>query len=172
MHENFRPTLKIVRKNLRSRAYKTQLVQELKSNDRRLRRTFAHLKLAIVSVFLFPKINQLNIVDIWFQQGRATGHTARLTIDLLQNQFGDKFVSRWSWSLASSFMLFNAPWLFWGYVKSLIYADKSTILEALEFNIQITIDAIRPDLLEKVIKNWTNQVYQRTQKSYSKNKCH
>lgn len=37
----------------------------------------------------------------------------------------------------------------WDYVKSVVYADKAATLKALEGNIQATIDAILPDLLEK-----------------------
>lgn len=37
---------------------------------------------AMLSPFLFPKINQLNFADIWFQQDDGTYYTARSTIDL------------------------------------------------------------------------------------------
>lgn len=78
----------------------------------------------------------------------------------MQNQFGDNFLSRSgpvNWPPRSC-DLTPLDYFLWGYVKSLVYADKPATLEALEANIQATIDAIRPDLLEKVVKNWTNRM--------------
>ncbi|GFW86666.1 uncharacterized protein TNCV_4334501 [Trichonephila clavipes] len=43
----------------------------------------------------------------------------------------------------------------WGYVKSLVYADKPQTLDHLEDNIRRVIADIRPQMLEKVIENWT-----------------
>ncbi|GFV30768.1 hypothetical protein TNCV_3666591 [Trichonephila clavipes] len=41
----------------------------------------------------------------------------------------------------------------WGYVKSLVYADKPQTLDHLEDNIRRVIADIRPQMLEKVIEN-------------------
>ncbi|GFT27101.1 hypothetical protein TNCV_4676161 [Trichonephila clavipes] len=41
----------------------------------------------------------------------------------------------------------------WGYVKSLVYADKPQMLDHLEDNIRRVIADIRPQMLEKVIEN-------------------
>ncbi|GFT48262.1 putative transposable element [Trichonephila clavipes] len=46
----------------------------------------------------------------------------------------------------------------WGYVKSLVYADKSQTLDHLEDNIRRVIADIRPQMLEKVIENWTSRL--------------
>ncbi|GFU40766.1 hypothetical protein TNCV_4793711 [Trichonephila clavipes] len=46
----------------------------------------------------------------------------------------------------------------WGYVKSLVYADKPQTLDHLEDNIRRVIADIRPQMLEKVIENWTSRV--------------
>ncbi|GFV92539.1 hypothetical protein TNCV_1744441 [Trichonephila clavipes] len=45
----------------------------------------------------------------------------------------------------------------WGYVKSLVYADKPQTLDHLEDNIRRVIADIRPQMLEKVIENWTSK---------------
>ena len=95
----------------------------------------------MLTEFLFPKMNQLNINDIRFQLDCATYYTARLTIDLLQNQFGDNFISRSGpvhWTPRSC-DLTPLDYFLWGYVKTLAYADKPATLEALEANIQATI---------------------------------
>ncbi|GFW44708.1 protein kinase domain-containing protein [Trichonephila clavipes] len=46
----------------------------------------------------------------------------------------------------------------WGYVKSLVYADKTQTLDHLEDNIRRVIADIRPQMLEKVIENWTSRL--------------
>ncbi|GFU88270.1 hypothetical protein TNCV_846631 [Trichonephila clavipes] len=51
----------------------------------------------------------------------------------------------------------NANFL-WGYVKSLVYADKPQTLDHLEDNIRRVIADIRPQMLEKVIENWTSRL--------------
>ena len=40
----------------------------------------------------------------------------------------------------------------------MVYADKSTTLEALEVNIKRAINEIRPGISEKVVKNGTDQM--------------
>ncbi|GFU35330.1 uncharacterized protein TNCV_2143721 [Trichonephila clavipes] len=45
-----------------------------------------------------------------------------------------------------------------GYVKSLVYADKPQTLDHLEDNIRLVIADIRPQMLEKVIENWTSRL--------------
>ncbi|GFV16230.1 uncharacterized protein TNCV_4337481 [Trichonephila clavipes] len=45
----------------------------------------------------------------------------------------------------------------WGYVKSLIYADKPQTLDHLEDNIRRVIADIRPQM-EKIIENWTSRL--------------
>ncbi|GFU30749.1 hypothetical protein TNCV_1444601 [Trichonephila clavipes] len=46
----------------------------------------------------------------------------------------------------------------WGYVKSLVYADKPQTLDHLEDNIRRVIADIRPQMLEKVTENWTSRL--------------
>ncbi|GFU98793.1 putative transposable element [Trichonephila clavipes] len=97
----------------------------------------------------------LNDIDgeLWFQQDGATCHTARATIDLLKDTFGDRLISRLgpvNWPPRSCAL---TPLFLWGYVKSLVYADKPQTLDHLEDNIRRVIADIRPQMLEKVIEN-------------------
>ncbi|GFW76538.1 putative DD41D transposase [Trichonephila clavipes] len=46
----------------------------------------------------------------------------------------------------------------WGYVKLLVYADEPQTLDHLEDNICRVIADIRPQMLEKVIENWTSRL--------------
>ncbi|GFV33404.1 transposable element Tc3 transposase [Trichonephila clavipes] len=46
----------------------------------------------------------------------------------------------------------------WGHVKSLVYVDKPQTLDHLKDNIRRVIADIRPQMLEKVIENWTSRL--------------
>ncbi|GFU81114.1 uncharacterized protein TNCV_1117661 [Trichonephila clavipes] len=98
--------------------------------------------------------------ELWFQQDGATCHTARATIDLLKDTFGDRLISRFgpvNWPPRSC-DLTPLDYFLWGYVKSLVYADKPQTLDHLEDNIRRVIADIRPQMLGKVIENWTSKL--------------
>ncbi|GFS67736.1 DUF4817 domain-containing protein [Trichonephila clavipes] len=105
----------------------------------------------MITNFFIPELNNHDVQELWFQQDGATCHTARATIDLLKDMFGDRLISR--------FGPVNCPprsldYFLLGYVKSLVYADKPQLLDHLEDNIRRVIAGIRPQMLEKVIENW------------------
>ncbi|GFV71285.1 uncharacterized protein TNCV_406661 [Trichonephila clavipes] len=98
--------------------------------------------------------------ELWFQKDGATCHTARATIDLLKDTFGDRLISRFgpvNWPPRSC-DLTPLDYFLWGYAKSLVYADKPQTLDHLEDNIRRVIADIRPQMLEKVIENWTSRL--------------
>ncbi|GFV41026.1 uncharacterized protein TNCV_2666171 [Trichonephila clavipes] len=98
--------------------------------------------------------------ELWLQQDGATCHTARATIDLLKDTFGDHLISRFGPvnGPPRSCDLTPLDYFLWGYVKSLVYADKPQTLDHLEDNIRRVIADIRPQMLEKVIENWTSRL--------------
>ncbi|GFX08423.1 histone-lysine N-methyltransferase SETMAR [Trichonephila clavipes] len=114
----------------------------------------------IIGPYFFKNDEGHNVTELWFQQDGATCHTARATIDLLKDTFGDR--------LSSRFGPVNLPprscdltpldYFLWGYVKSLVYADKPQTLDHLEDNIRRVIADIRPQMLEKLIENWTSRL--------------
>ncbi|GFT96048.1 putative transposable element [Trichonephila clavipes] len=88
----------------------------------------------------------------------ATCHTVRTTIDLLKDTLGERLISRFgsvNWPPRSC-DLTPLDYFLWGYVKSLVYADKPQTLDHLEDSIRRVIADIRPQMLEKVIENWTS----------------
>ncbi|GFX01278.1 uncharacterized protein TNCV_3729471 [Trichonephila clavipes] len=94
------------------------------------------------------------------QKDGATCHTARATIDLLKDTFGDRLISRFgpvNWPPRSC-DLTPLDYFLWGYVKSLVYVDKPQTLDPLEDNIGRVIADVRPQMLEKVIENWTSRL--------------
>ncbi|GFT65337.1 DUF4817 domain-containing protein [Trichonephila clavipes] len=124
-----------------------------------------------------PELNNHYLQELWLQQDGATCHTARATIDLLKDTFGDRLISRFGpVNLPSrSCDLTPLDYFLWGYVKSLIYADKSQTLDHFEDNIHRVIADIRPQMLENISKigrpDWTTSelaVAVICQKSYLK----
>ncbi|GFU56553.1 hypothetical protein TNCV_1406991 [Trichonephila clavipes] len=114
----------------------------------------------MITNFFIPELNNHDVQELWFQQDGATCHTARATIDLLKDTFGDRLISRFgpvNWPPRSC-NLTPLDYFLWGYVKSLVYADKPQTLDHLEDNIRRVIADIRPQMLEKVTENWTSRL--------------
>ncbi|GFS53578.1 DDE_3 domain-containing protein [Trichonephila clavipes] len=132
---------------------------------------------AMITNFFIPELNNHDVQELWFQQDGATCHTARATIDLLKDTFGDRLISRFgpvNWPPRSC-DLTPLDYFLWGYVKSLVYADKPQTLDHLEDNIRRVTADIRPQMLEKSSKigrpDWTTSepaVAVLCQKSYLK----
>ncbi|GFX77026.1 DUF4817 domain-containing protein [Trichonephila clavipes] len=115
---------------------------------------------AMIINFFIPELNNHDVQELWLQQDGATCHTAPATIDLLKDTFGDRLISRFgpvNWPPRSC-DLTPLDYFLWGYVKSLVYADKPQTLDHLEDNIRRVIADIRPQMLEKVIENWTSRL--------------
>ncbi|GFV37829.1 uncharacterized protein TNCV_2662421 [Trichonephila clavipes] len=95
-----------------------------------------------------PKLYVTRMVfkDLWFQQDGAACHTARATIDLLKDTLGDRLILRFgpvNWPPRSCDFT-QLDYFLWGYVKSLVYADKPQTLDHLEDNIRRVIADIQP----------------------------
>ncbi|GFW42488.1 uncharacterized protein TNCV_4256831 [Trichonephila clavipes] len=114
---------------------------------------------AMITNCFIPELNNHDVQELWFQQDGATCHTARATIDLLKDTYGDHLFSRFgpvNWPPRSC-DLTPLDYFLWGYVKSLVYAAKPQTLDHLEDNFHRVIADIRPHMLEKVIENWTSR---------------
>ncbi|GFV80168.1 transposable element Tc3 transposase [Trichonephila clavipes] len=132
---------------------------------------------AMITNFFIPELNNHDIQELWFQQDDTTCHTARATIDLLKDTFGDRLISRFgpvNWPPRSC-DLTPIDYFLWGYVKSLVYMDKPQTLDHLEDNIRRVIADIRSQMLENSSKigrpDWTTSdpaVAVICQKSYIK----
>ncbi|GFV88107.1 putative LOC100569746 [Trichonephila clavipes] len=114
----------------------------------------------MITNFFIPELNNHDVQELWFQQDGATCHTARATIDLLKDTFGDRLISHFgpvNWPPRSC-DLTPLDYFLWGYVKSLVYAAEPQTPDYLEDNIRRVIADIRPQMLEKVIENWTSRL--------------
>ncbi|GFW06577.1 uncharacterized protein TNCV_2189101 [Trichonephila clavipes] len=115
---------------------------------------------AMITNFFIPELKNHDVQELWFQQDGATCHTACATIDLLKDTFGERLILRFgpvNWPPRSC-DLTPLDYFLWGYAKSLVYADKPQTLDHLEDNIRRVIADIRPQMLEKVIENWTSRL--------------
>ena len=77
----------------------------------------------MLNEFLFIKIEEEDIDNVWFQQDGATCHTAKVTIDVLRPVFGDR-----------SCDLTPLDYYLLGAVKDKCYADKPETIDALKDN--------------------------------------
>ncbi|GFW63488.1 uncharacterized protein TNCV_401541 [Trichonephila clavipes] len=131
----------------------------------------------MITNFFIPELNNHDVQELWFQQDGATCHTARATMNLLKDTFGDRLISRFgpvNWP-SRSCDLTPLDYFLWGYVNSFVYADKPQTLDHMEDNIRRVIADIRPQMLENSSKigrpDWTTSeppVALICQKSYLK----
>ncbi|GFV70180.1 uncharacterized protein TNCV_2553241 [Trichonephila clavipes] len=131
----------------------------------------------MITNFFIPELNNHDVQELWFQQDGTTCHTARATIDFLKDTFGDCLISHFgpvNWPPRSC-DLTPLDYFLWGYVKSLVYADKPQTLDHLEDNIRRVIADIRHKCWKKSWKigrpDWTTSepaVTVLCQKSYLK----
>ena len=111
----------------------------------------------MLNEFLFTKIEERDIGNIWFQQEGATCHTVEATLALLSPVFEDRIISRRGdvvWP-PQSCDLTPLDYYLWGAVKDKCYAYKPETMEALKDNIR---DEIQLHIIDNVLKKWTDRV--------------
>ncbi|CAK1590754.1 unnamed protein product [Parnassius mnemosyne] len=114
----------------------------------------------MITDFLWPQLDGMDLDNMWFQQDGATCHTAHETIDLLQQRFPEHIISRNSdvnWPPRSC-DLTPCDFFLWGFVKSRVYANKPETIPELKSEIQRVIGEIQPHLCAKVMENFMKRV--------------
>ena len=115
---------------------------------------------AMFNEFLFTKIEEEDIGNIWFQKDGPTCHTAEATLDTL---FEDRIISRRAdviWPPRSS-DLTPLDYYFWSAVRDKCYADNPETIEALKDNIRERkgqYSEIQLHTIDNVLTNWTDRV--------------
>ncbi|CAK9804715.1 hypothetical protein ANTQUA_LOCUS4205 [Anthophora quadrimaculata] len=90
----------------------------------------------IIQVFV-PKLQDMNVDDMWFQQNGATCHTTRETIQLLHEPFPGRVISRFGdQNMPRSCDLTSLDFFLWSFLKFKVYANKSTIIHVLKEEIE------------------------------------
>lgn len=110
----------------------------------------------MLSSWLWPKLSDLELDDIWFQQDGAPCHTANETLNLIRDKFDDRIISRRAdvaWPPRSC-DLTPLDFFLWGFLKSKVYANKPATVDELERNIAYEISKISSSLCEKVVENY------------------
>ena len=115
---------------------------------------------AMLNKFLFTKIEEEDIGNIWFQQDGATCHTAEATLDVLRPVFEDRIISRRAdvVSPPRSCDLTPLDYYLWGAIKDKCYANKPETIDALKDNIREAIGEIHLHTIDNVLTNWTDRV--------------
>ncbi|GFT00723.1 uncharacterized protein TNCV_3114071 [Trichonephila clavipes] len=95
----------------------------------------------MITNFFIPELNNDDVQELWFQQDGATCHTARATIDLLKDTFGDRLISRFgpvNWPPRSC-DLTPLDYFLWGYVKSMRIIHKRLTIWKTTFTVLLPI---------------------------------
>ena len=84
--------------------------------------------------FLFTKVEENDIGNIWFQQEGTTCHIEEATLDVLCPVFEDRIISRRADVVGPSRCCDLAPldYYLWGAVKDKCYADKIETIDTLK----------------------------------------
>lgn len=114
----------------------------------------------MINNFFVPELEDLSLENMWFQQDGATCHTARETLALLREHFPGRVISRFGDENfpPRSCDLTPLDYFLWGYLKSLVYVNKPTTIEALKAEIVRCINEIQPEVLKFVIENFVQRV--------------
>ena len=113
---------------------------------------------SMITEYFWPQLDDMDLQDMWFQQNVATSHSANVTINLLETKF--RVISRngpVGWPLRCC-DLTALDYLLWGYLKSMIYANKPATIDELCTNIEPEIAAVSADLCLKIVKNWVQRL--------------
>ena len=87
--------------------------------------------------FFWPKLNDMDVNDMWFQQDDVTCHTADATMHILDGRFEGMVISRRgdvNWPPRSC-DLTPLDYFLLGFLKSQVYANKPQSTDALKVNI-------------------------------------
>ena len=98
----------------------------------------------MLNEFLFTKIEEKDIGNIWFQQDGGTCHTVEAKLDVLLSVFEDRIISLKAdvvWPPRIYHLTFLDYYL-WSAVKDKCYADKPETIEALKDNVLEAIGEI------------------------------
>jgi len=93
--------------------------------------------------------------NFWFQQDGATSHTARLSINAIQQIFGNRIISKngdIQWPPRSP-DLSVCDFFLWGYLKSKVYAQKPRNIDELKNKIKEEISSTPLEVIHRVVEN-------------------
>jgi hypothetical protein len=113
----------------------------------------------MITEFLWPQLDGMDMEDMWFQQDGATCHPAHETTELLREKFPGCVIScdgnqNWPPRLCD---LTPCNFFLWGFVKSHVYANKPQTIAELKAEIRCVIGEIEPQLCGNVIESFVKR---------------
>ena len=109
----------------------------------------------MIREFLLPKLEEIDLGDVWFQHDGATAHTTQCSIESSRENFHERLISlRGDLPDQSSHRIWRPVIFLWGYIKSVVYTDRPRTLVHLKNNIIRATANIRTDVLERVDRNF------------------
>jgi len=115
----------------------------------------------MITNFMWPELEDMDVDDMWFQQDGATCHTANEIMALLREKFDGQIISRRGdakWPPRSC-VLTPLDFFLWGYLKEKVYANKPTTIQELKDEIIRHINDIEPQLCLSVIENLDHRMH-------------
>ena len=109
----------------------------------------------MIEEYFLPRLEEMNVRNVWFQQDGATAHTARDSMNLLRQHFPDRLISLrgdLQWPARSPYLT-PCDFFLWGYLKSLVYVDQPRTIAHLKNNIRDAIANIPIDMLQRLDTN-------------------
>ena len=109
----------------------------------------------MITDFLWPQLDGMDMKDMWFEQDGATYHSARET-ELFQEKFPGRVISRngdQNWP-PTSCNLTPCNYFLWVFVKSRVYVSKPQTIPELKAEIRRVIGETEPQLCGNVIENF------------------
>ena len=109
----------------------------------------------MINDFLIPKVNEMNVIDPYFQQDGATCHIIRLNMEILRQTFPGILISRFGdveWPARSPD---HSPldYFLWGYLKGKVYSNEPTNITQLKAAIEEEIQSIGQEMLTRAMVN-------------------
>ena len=109
----------------------------------------------MLNEFLFTKIEEEDIGNIWCQQDGAMCQRSEATLHVLRPVFEDRIISR---KPPRSCDLTRLDYYLWSAVKDKCYANKPETIHALKYSIPEVIGEIQLHTIDNVLKNCTDRV--------------
>lgn len=115
----------------------------------------------MLRTFFIPRLREHGLNDeTIFQQDGATSHTARVSMNLLNEVFPNRVISRngaipWP---ARSPDLTACDFFLWGYLKNKVFRERPRTLEELKARIRQEIERIPQQMLRNVMDNFRKRL--------------
>ena len=109
----------------------------------------------MLNEFLFTKIKDNDIGNIWLQHDGTKSHTTEATLDILRPVIEDRIISRRAdvvWPPRSCDLTLLDCYL-WGTVNDRCYVDNPETIDALKDNVREAIGEIQLHTIDNVLKN-------------------